>query len=261
MEVMGSTVKVSISVVSHGQILLITDLLQDISDSCVSSDVEVILTLNLPEALPFDLDAFSFPIHIIGNKQPLGFGANHNQAFRQAKGKFFCVVNPDIRFSRDPFLNLISCLKNSQLGVVAPVVLNAHGVIEDSARTFPTPLRILCKAFGKCKGTDYEIHNAEITPDWVGGMFMLFRSVVFQKLGGFNERYFLYYEDVDLCARLRLAGYEVMLTPKAQVVHHAQRSSHRNFKYLRWHITSMLRFFLSAACWRLQYRKWTKNQK
>lgn len=261
MEIIGSTVKVSISVVSHGQILLITDLLQDISDSCEHSVIEVFLTLNLPEALPFELDAFSFPLHIIGNKQLLGFGANHNQAFRHAKGQFFCVVNPDIRFSKNPFPNLINCLENSQYGVVAPVVLNEHGAIEDSARTFPTPLRILCKALGKCKGSDYEILDAAITPDWVGGMFMLFRSEVFQKLGGFNERYFLYYEDVDLCARLRLAGYEVMLTPKAQVVHHAQRSSHRNSKYLRWHITSMLRFFLSAAWWRLQYRKWTKNQK
>ena len=251
----------TISVVSHKQLELILELLWDVAKHCSHVDLEVILTLNLSENHAVHETDYLFPVSIIYNSRPQGFGANHNQAFRQAKGKFFCVVNPDIRFSRDPFLNLISCLKNSQLGVVAPVVLNAHGVIEDSARTFPTPLRILCKAFGKCKWTDYEIHNAEITPDWVGGMFMLFRSEVFQKLGGFNERYFLYYEDVDLCARLRLAGYEVMLTPKAQVVHHAQRSSHRNFKYLRWHITSMLRFFLSAACWRLQYRKWTENQK
>lgn len=246
---------VSISVVSHGQIHLITDLLSDIATHCTALPLEVILTLNLPEVLPFMLDKFAFPIHVIRNGQSLGFGANHNQAFKHATGRYFCVINPDIRFSMNPFRVLIAYLESAQLGIVAPVVLNEQGGVEDSARHFPTPLKILCKAFGKCKGSDYVICDTTITPDWVGGMFMLFRHAVFQQLGGFNERYFLYYEDVDLCARLRLQGYEVMLVPHAQVVHHAQRSSHRNLRYLRWHLQSMLRFFLSSSFWQWQYQK------
>jgi GT2 family glycosyltransferase len=246
---------ISVSVVSHGQIHLITDLLSDIATNCAALSLEVILTLNLPEALPFTLDTFAFPIYVISNEQPLGFGANHNQAFKLARGQFFCVINPDIRFTKNPFAVLTTYLKTSQLGVVAPVVLNEQGSIEDSARYFPTPFKILCKAFGKCKGSDYVIRDTTITPDWVGGMFMLFRHAVFQQLSGFNERYFLYYEDVDLCVRLRLRGYEVMLCPEAQVVHHAQRSSHRNLKYLRWHLQSMMRFFLSSAFWQWQYQK------
>lgn len=246
----------SISVVSHGQIHLILDLLHDIKAHCHSLPLEVLLTLNLPETLPFDVKEFSFPIHCISNPLPLGFGANHNQAFTQARGAFFCVINPDIRFESDPFQPLMQCLDDVEIGVVAPVVFNAQGAIEDSARHFPTPFKILCKVFGKCRGSDYIVGNAPITPDWVAGMCMLFRSDVFKKLAGFNEQYFLYYEDVDLCARLRLGGYEVVMTPLAKVIHHAQRSSHRNLKYLRWHLTSMLRFFASLACWRLWYRKW-----
>ena len=146
-----------------------------------------------------------------------------------------------------------ACLKDSSVGVAAPLVVDENGATEDSARRFPTPLKILSKAFGRCKGDDYIVKDEAIFPDWVGGMFMLFRRETFEQLGGFDPRYFLYYEDVDLCARLRLRGYEVALCPDAKVVHHAQRSSHRNFKYLTWHLASMLRFFASPPflkiCW------------
>lgn len=82
-------------------------------------------------------------------------------------------------------------------------------------------------------------------PDWVGGMFMLFRNEVFRAAGGFDARYFLYYEDVDLCARLTLQNLAVVLCPQVKVIHEARRSSHRSLKYAMWHLRSMGRFFLS----------------
>jgi hypothetical protein len=83
-----------------------------------------------------------------------------------------------------------------------------------------------------------------ISVDWIAGMFMLFPAAVFAKLGGFDEAYFLYYEDVDLCSRLRAQGREVLVSSGVSVIHDARRASHRNPKYLRWHLSSMLRFFL-----------------
>jgi len=250
------TTEISISVVSHAQIYLVENLLHDIAQHCQTLSLELILTLNLDEVLPFSVDIFPFPISVIRNSIPQGFATNHNQAFRYAIGQFFCVMNPDIRLNDDPFPALLSCLQHSSVGVVAPVVLDEDGEMEDSARYFPTPFKILCKAFGKCKGSDYVIKNESIFPDWVGGMFMLFPSDIFKQLDGFDQKFFLYYEDVDLCARLRLQGYEVVVCPQARVIHHAQRSSHRNFGYLRWHLRSMARFFLSPVYWRLQCRKW-----
>ena len=88
---------------------------------------------------------------------------------------------------------------------------------------------------------------------------MLFRREVFEKLRGFDERYFLYYEDVDLCARLNLQGYAVALCPAATVVHHAQRSSHQSIKYLRWHLLSMLRFFVSLPFLKIFWRRLIKK--
>jgi len=236
---------ISISIVSHQQAHLLNALLGELDKWRKVYLLEVLLTQNLPETLPFNTNGFSFPVIVHENPVPRGFSANHNQAFARSSGQLFCVMNPDIRLDEEVFAALHACLQDPAVGVVAPLVVGENGVAEDSARRFPTPLKILCKALGGCKGSDYEVKNQIIYPDWVAGMFMLFRREVFEKLGGFDEHYFLYYEDVDLCARLRLGGYTVALCPAAKVVHHAQRSSHRNLKYLTWHLTSMLRFFLS----------------
>lgn len=249
---------ISISVVSHGQISLIENLLHDINEYCDGSSLELILTLNLEEKLSFTADSFSFPIKVIRNPIPLGFAANHNQAFAKAAGGFFCVINPDIRLNNNPFPELLECLQQTTVGVVAPLVVGNSGNVEDSARFFPTPFKILCKVFGGCKGSDYVIKNEPVYPDWVGGMFMLFPHEVFEKLNGFNERFFLYYEDVDLCARLRLKGYEAVLCPSAKVIHDARRSSHSSFRYLKWHLTSMLRFFCSVVYLQVLWQKLKK---
>lgn len=237
----------SVSAVSHGQMSLISGLMQDIQKHCKHLKVEFILTLNLDEPLPFVGSDFFYPLKIIRNLTPKGFGANHNQAFKLASGQFFCVINPDIRFGSDPFSALLANLSHSCAGVIAPLVLDPDGNVEDSARRFPTPSIILSKVFRQRKQVDYSVSDQPMMPDWVGGMFMLFPRRVFQQLHGFDERYFLYYEDVDLCARLRLAGYQVAVRPDSKVVHHAQRSSHRSLKFLRWHMASMLRFFLSPV--------------
>ena len=239
--------KISVSVVSHGQLGLIVNLMHDIQKHCQSQSLELLLTLNTEERVDFDTSGFFYPIRIIKNDVPKGFGANHNQAFKSSVGQIFCIVNPDIRFDVCPFGALISSFLGLNIGAVAPVVVNPTGQIEDSVRRFPTPGEILGKVFGKHKESGYVLQGAPVFPDWVGGMFMMFPRSIFAQLHGFDERYFLYYEDVDICARLNLAGFPVAVVPDCRVVHHAQRSSHRSIKYLRWHIRSMLRFFMSPV--------------
>ncbi len=237
----------TISIVSHGQIALVANLLVDLRNHCRDEALELVLTLNLPEDLPFGEHEYPFPLKIIRNPSPLGFGENHNQAFRQAGGDFFCVLNPDIRIRENPFPPLIEVLeKDRGIGLVAPQATDPEGGIEDSARFFPTPLEILGKAFGR-SSRRYPGTGAVSFPDWVAGMFMLFPSAVFRQVGGFDMRYFLYYEDVDLCARLQIQGYRIALCRDITVVHDARRASRRNLKYLRWHVASMLRFFMSPA--------------
>lgn len=247
---------ISISVVSHGQMALILNLMQDLQIFCSDRPFSLILTLNIPEDIEFDPRNYSYPIQVIKNTSPKGFGFNHNQAFNSTEDRYFCVVNPDIRLTNCPLSALIGCLRDKSIGVVAPVVLGPSGDLEDSARQFPTLQKILVKQFNRKHIPDYALQGDLVDVDWVAGMFMVFDRAVFHRIGGFNERYFLYYEDVDLCARLQLAGLRVAVKPDVRVVHHAQRSSHRSFKYLRWHVRSLLRFLTSS-----EYRQLKRNRK
>lgn len=238
--------RITLSVVSHSQSHLIALLFRDLARNC-GGTIDVILTLNLPEVLPFDLAAMPFKIRVIRNLQPKGFGDNHNAAFASGCSGYFCVINPDIQLPENPFPALIKALNNPQIGVAAPRILDSQHEVADSARKFPTVLSILGKVFHKKTTPDYVIAGDVLYPDWVAGMFMLFRREVFAELHGFDKGYFLYYEDVDLCARLRLAGYLTALCPGVSAIHDAQRASHRSFRYLKWHLSSMLRFFILSA--------------
>jgi GT2 family glycosyltransferase len=81
-------------------------------------------------------------------------------------------------------------------------------------------------------------------PDWLAGMFMLFTKAGYQALGGFDENFFLYYEDVDICARIWKSGKKLRYCPDVSVIHDARRASHKNLRFFKWHFTSLIRFLL-----------------
>jgi GT2 family glycosyltransferase len=245
--------RISISIVSHRQGPLVKRLLSDLREHCATS-LEVVLTVNVGEILPFDAAEFGFPLKIITNASAKGFAANHNAALRHAKAEYFCVLNPDIRLKQDPFPALFAQLGDPKVGVASPLILNPSGEIENSARQFPTLFTILKKALLRRCEQGHEITGAPLFPDWIAGMFMVFRAGVFKALGGFDERYFLYYEDVDLCMRLRHAGFEVVLLPQVSAIHDARRRSHRDPRYLFIHATSLLRYM-----YRRQYYKYARD--
>jgi GT2 family glycosyltransferase len=228
---------VSISVVSHRQARLISQLLEDLGKSTIPLDI--LVTVNVPEAHEFEC---AQPLRVLRNTAPRGFGANHNAAFKAARGEVFCVVNPDVRVPTSVLSTLLESLRDSSLGVVAPRVTDPDGRTEDSARRFPTPLSILGKLL-RTSHVESQPQNGISYPDWVAGMFMCFPSDVFSRVGGFDESYYLYYEDADICARLRKLGYRVGYCANVSVVHDARRTSHRNVRYMWWHMSSMARFF------------------
>jgi GT2 family glycosyltransferase len=235
--------RLSISIVSHRHGELVHDLLADLNAIGLES-AEVILTLNVPGEKNVVPQGFSLPLVVVENPVPRGFGANHNAAFALSKGEYFCVLNPDIRIAANPFPTLIEHLAKRRAGVVAPEVRNSSGKIEDNARPFPALSNPLVKAlFLPWRGAGATSPGPY--PDWVAGMFMLFPREAFSSVGGFDEWYFLYYEDVDLCARLRVAGWEVALCESVGVVHDARHDSHKHLRYFYWHVRSMARYFLT----------------
>lgn len=243
---------ISISIVSHGQGQLVTALLDDLVPIARVAPLEVILTNNIADtaisALPEGLSG-----QIIDNPAPLGFGHNHNNALARARGTHFCVMNPDIRLSNNPFPVLLHEVDQADVGVVAPAILSAGLDVEDSARRFPTPWSLLRRRAGGEDGRYiYALGQSPFAVDWVAGMFMLLRREAFSAVGGFDQRYFLYCEDVDLCARFWRSGRKVVLCPQATAIHDARRDSHRKLKFLRWHMASYVRFF--ATHWLRQIR-------
>jgi len=234
---------ISISVVSHGQGGMVGEILADLARFSDSLCFEVILTKNILEHLPFAIEDFPFSIKVIENAFPKGFGANHNTSFRHAAGEWFCVMNPDIRLLANPFPVLLDEIERQQAALIAPAVLSPTGQIEDSIRRFPTPLYLAGKMLGLGDGRySFAVGDETFAADWVGGMFMLFRAEDFQLVGGFDEGFFLYYEDVDICTRLWGAYRRVLACPRAQVIHDARRASRRNLQYMRWHVGSMARY-------------------
>ena len=201
----------------------------------------VILTRNTPDDDGVVAAENTLVIH---NATPKGFGANHNAALAHATGPYVCVLNPDIELPANPFQALLAALNSSGASVLAPAVVNSAGHPEDSARHFPTPLRLAAKLLGGHDGRYAPQPTQGPTPvDWVAGMFMLFRSEDYKAIGGFDEKFFLYYEDVDICTRLWKAGRPVMVCPQVQVVHDAQRASRKNWQFMKWHAASMARYF------------------
>jgi len=239
--------EILVSVVSHDHASLLPPLLDGLREHCRDRGIAVALTLNTGESLPFGPDGYGFPVALIRNPRPKGFAANHNAAFRAAKASYFCVLNPDIRLVEDPFPPLCLRLEDGRTGVAAPLIVNAEGGIEDSARRLPTPVRILLRSAGLGRRLDYEIGREPVSPDWLAGMFLVFRCGIFAELGGFDERYFLYCEDADLCTRIKLAGYDVVLDPSVKVVHDARRDSHRNLTHFAYHMGSLAKFFASRV--------------
>lgn len=233
---------IAVSIVSHGQAALVSSLLRDLA-GLGRRDLRIVLTLNIPEAPP---DTAGLDVEWLRNERPLGFGANHNQALKRTNDPFACILNPDVRLSDDPFPALLDALRPERVAIAAPRVLNSLGSVENSARRYPTVASLARRLFQREEPLDYPDGGSTLSPDWVAGMFMLAKRSAFDSVGGFDERYFLYYEDVDLCRRLTNAGYGVALVQAARVIHDAQRTSHRSLRYLRWHLQSVFRYlFLS----------------
>lgn len=236
-----NSIALTLSIVSHGQSSLVKSLLNDLERISIS-DIEIIVTVNIPED---DSVFFSsiLPINIVRNKSPKGFGANHNSAFEISRGKYFAIVNPDVRISSFNLNFLISGIADANIGAWAPLVMNGTGAMEDSARFFPTFSSTIRRLLFRRRGLDYIVDIYPLRVDWVAGMFIVFKREAFKAVGGFDaRRFFMYFEDVDICDRLSRNGWSVVLDPRITVIHDAQRASHRNLLHFRWHLTSAVRY-------------------
>lgn len=238
----GAAGSVTISIVSHGHSDMLLGCLNDIAD--FPEIKKIILISNVAGSLPLLPSGIQAHTIVIDNKSPHGFAANHNVAFKHCDTPYFCILNPDTRFPNNPFGTLLDCITHTRAALAGPAILSPVGELEDSARHFPTLSSLLAKAFLRHDGRYPISQNSPPFPvEWLGGMCMLIRREDYLRIGGFDEAFFLYYEDVDICARLWRAHRPVFLCPNATVIHDARRASRGDFRYMRWHFSSMTRYF------------------
>lgn len=244
---------ITASIVSHGHGAEVEQLLSDLATLGEPRLRRVIVTVNVPEAeLPARSrrQAWPFELQWIDNARPAGFGANHNHAFaldqQLGPSALFAVLNPDLRLRVNPFAALIDALRtDARAGLAYPVQRDAAGRLQDHERRWPTPARLLARYV---LGRRHEVGVGQV-PDWVNAAFLLLRREAHAEVHGFDERYHMYCEDVDLCLRLQAAGWRLARADAAVVEHAAQRGSHRQLQHLVWHLRSLWRLWRSPA-WR-----------
>jgi N-acetylglucosaminyl-diphospho-decaprenol L-rhamnosyltransferase len=169
-------------------------------------------------------------VEILEAERNAGFGAGVNLAMTRAEGEFVVVSNPDVVVAPGAVSRLLEAVAaDESLAIAGPAIFEDDGSIHQSARAFPSVRRSGLQAFagllrpGGHLAERYRRKNwqasAERYVDWVSGAFFVVRRAAFDAVGGFDERYFLYVEEVDLCWRLQQAGWKVAYVPAAHVTH------------------------------------------
>ena len=240
---------ITLSIVSHRDSEKISRLLHSLQKYEVDMKrFQIILTDNLENQLSDFVPTPWHSLYVIRNVHQQGFAKNHNKAFELAQGEYFAILNPDLLFEEQIFDKLINNLNIYQSHLVAPKIVDEKGIIQDSFRSLPSPYKIIKRRLlGDQVEEFHPDYEGMIRPDWIAGMFWLMKSNTYRQLGGMDERYRLYFEDVDFCTRARLNGMKILVDSKLQIRHDAQRASHRRVYYLFLHTLSATRFFASTV--------------
>lgn len=240
--------QLTISVVSHGNAEEVRHLLAGLLQYEDTRRIQMLVTDNLGGDLP-ELDAVGWEsLRILRNRRPQGLASNHNAAFPHVNAPYFCVLNPDVVPVQKIIPSLLQRLESGQAHVVAPLVVDSQGVLQDTFRNLPNPLELVQRRLVRERAApELPLAQDTISPEWIAGVFLLMKREVFAALGGLDERYRLYFEDVDFCTRARLAGYSLLVDRHLLIRHDANRTSHRDSRYLLWHLQSAFRFFTSPV--------------
>lgn len=200
---------------------------------------EIIVVDNNPKARVVDEIKREFPeVKVVLNSENIGFGRGMNTAAAVAEGRNFLIFNPDIAVVDDSIDKLVRFLdEHPEVGAVGPKLLSPDGLTQCSCYRFATPLTVLARRFPFAKRipflkkelerylmSDFD-HETTKEIEHILGASLLVRRTAWEKLGGFDPAYFMYFEDQDLCRRLWNHGWKVMYLPEAKMVHYHRRET------------------------------------
>jgi GT2 family glycosyltransferase len=232
----------SIIIVNYNVKEFLQNLIHSIHKAAQNLTYEIIIIDNASSDGSVEFISEKFPeIKLIPNDVNLGFGKANNQGLKIAKGNYILLINPDSLVSEDTFSKLISFFENHPgVGLASCKILNPDGTLQLACRrSYPGPWTSFCKVTGlstlfpKSKlfaryNLTYMDENQSYEVDAISGSFMMMKKEVYEKVGGFDEDYFMYGEDLDLCYRIQKSGYKVFYFHESQVIHYKGESTKRS---------------------------------
>ena len=189
----------------------------------------------------------------VGNN--IGFGKAHNLVLNKINSDFHLILNPDVEFQSNVIPNLIKVLLNeTSVSFITPKVLYPSKEIQFVCRKHPTFFDLINRKLKISKGNicknEYQDQDLEkpFYPDFIHGCFMLFKTEDFKRLKGFDQRYFLYMEDADICRKIDDIGKKKLFYPKIEITHQHQKGSSKSIILFLFHLSSVFKYFLK---WRI----------
>ena len=198
-------------------------------------------------------------VNVVKNDKNIGFGGANNLGVEISNGKYVLLLNPDIIIIDDAIIKMLRYLKeNNDTGLLSGKLLNDDYSIQYSCRRIlpfgkflicRTPLSKIVSKKSKEKINSFYLmkdfnHNQIKEVEWVMGACMLMSKKFFIELGGFSKEYFMYFEDVDLCYKVRANNKKVIYLPEAEMIHlHRKESTKKVSKMTIIHLESMLKFY------------------
>lgn len=259
--------RLTISIVNWNTKELLKDCLTSIIQNYTGNDYEVIVVDNNSNDGSIEMLQKYFPeIIIIINKNNLGFGKANNQVMQVCRGRCILIINPDIIIKKGSLEKMLDFLeKNENAGAVGAKLLNPDGTVQMKGfyRKLPSLLQLLMfktvlyrifihfQVFS-ARFWEYQDINHTHEVEQIPGACILIKREVYEKIGGFDEDYFIWYEDVDWSWRMRKAGWKLYYLPEAEIVHYGGQSFlniDSGEKIILFH-TSLLKYF---------YKNHTKN--
>ena len=234
--------ELSIIIVNYNVKEFLQNLLHSIEKASLNISHEIIIVDNASDDGSVELIRDKFPsVKLIANTENLGFGKANNQALEIAKGKYLLLINPDTIISEDTFDKMIRFFEdNAEAGLAGCKILNPDGTLQLACRrSFPGPWTSFCKVTGlsnlfpKSKlfaryNLTYLDEDQTYEVDAISGSFMMMKKETYNKVGGFDEEFFMYGEDLDLCYRIQQEGFKVYYVHTTQIIHYKGESTKRS---------------------------------
>ena len=178
----------------------------------------------------------------------LGYGKGHNRVLNVMDSEYHAIVNPDVLFCEDAFREIVEWMDaNKEVGMVIPLITDEEGKRQEVYRreltVFDMFNRMFLKSAFRARAAKHTMQDMDFSRPFRvpfgQGSFLIIRSKLFKQLGGFDDNFFMYVEDADLCKRVNQVS-QVMYYPGTRVIHRWEKGSHKSKTLFRYHIESML---------------------